>query len=452
MTSNRQPDVASESVRRAVHIIGIGADGWEGLGDPAREALQEARVVIGSPRQLDLLPAVITATRVTWPTPLRPAVAPLLAEHAAAGLAVLASGDPMHFGIGRLVVDALAGAAGLDLESPDGTDSTPWRWPPRWVVQPHPSSISLACARLGWPVEDVDVVSAVGRDVRALAARLFAGRRVLVLSADADTPAQVAQLLRDRGFGASRMTVLGDLGAPQESCRQGRAQEWIGGEQSDAPRLNVIAIACQPQAPVPRLGMVPGLPDAAYETDGQLTKWEVRAVTLAALAPAPGELLWDVGGGSGSIGIEWMRAHPSCRAITLEARADRAAAIAANAGNLGVPGLRVVSGQAPTALAGLAGDVRSEVPDAVFIGGGLTAPGVVEACWEALRPGGRLVANTVTLESEALLVALRARLGGRLTRLEVSRAEPIGGYLGWRPARPVTQWSVRKPADVRMGA
>lgn len=417
-----------------VHIVGIGADGWEGLGAAARRALEGAGVVLGSPRQLALLPSHVAAEQVRWPSPLRPAVAPLLARHAEAGLAVLASGDPMHFGIGRIVTATLG--------EPDAPNASP-----RWIVHPQPSSISLACARLGWPIEDVEVVSAVGRDARTLAARLAVGRRILVLSADADTPAQVAAILREAGFGASRMRVLAQLGAAEETCVAGEASGWA--PDVPIPPLNIVAIDCarSPQpaddAQVGPIGLVPGIPDERYETDGQLTKWEVRAVTLAALAPAPGELLWDVGGGSGSIGIEWMRAHPSCRAVAIETRPDRAAVIDANAGRLGVPGLRVVVGAAPGSLADL--DAASPAPDAIFVGGGLTTPGLVEACWAALRPGGRLVANTVTIESEALLTQLRDRLGGRLTRLEVSRAEPIGGFLGWRPARPVTQWSTRKP-------
>ena len=438
--------VSGQSPRseRLVHLVGIGADGWAGLTDGARDALTAADVIIGAPRQLDLLPTAVAAERITWPSPLPPAVGPLLARHAARALAVLASGDPMHYGIGRLLARHL-GADGLH-------------------VHPHPSSISLACARLGWSVEDVEVVSAVGRDVHALAAALYPGRRVLVLSSGSGTPAEVAAVLTDRGFGASALTVLGDLGGAQESRRSGTASGWgVGRDQ--IPPLNVVAVEARrcadPSDPADptdstdrahlphgaRLHLGAGLPDSAYETDGQLTKWEVRALTLAALAPAPGELLWDIGGGTGTIGIEWMRAHRSCRAIAVERREDRAARIERNAAALGVPGLRVVRGAAPHALAGLVsapGSNDAGAPDAIFVGGGLGVDGVFEECWRALRPGGRFVANTVTLESEALLVDLHARLGGRLVRLEVSRAEPIGGYTGWVPARPVTQWSVTK--------
>lgn len=409
-----------------VRLVGIGADGWAGLAPGAREALTQARVVIGSPRQLDLLPPQVTGERVSWPSPLPPAVPDLLARYADTSLAVLASGDPMHYGIGRLLVRHL-GADRLD-------------------IHPHPSSISLACARMGWAVEDVEVVSAVGRDVRRLASVLYPGVRVLVLSSGGSTPAQVAELLAARGFGASRLSVLADLGSPGESVASAVAAQW--NPAVEPPALTVVAVQVRTDVAEPvRTHLVPGLPNEAYDTDGQLTKWEVRALTLAALAPAPGELLWDIGGGTGTIGIEWMRTHPSCRAVAVERREDRAARIERNAGALGVPGLRVVRGDVPDALGDL--DADHDPPHAIFVGGGLGSPGVVERCWEALRPGGRFVANTVTLESEAQLVDLHARLGGRLVRLEVSRAEPLGGFTGWVPARPVTQWSVLKPRTER---
>ncbi|AXG82555.1 precorrin-6y C5,15-methyltransferase (decarboxylating) subunit CbiE [Streptomyces paludis] len=406
-----------------VTVVGIGADGWSGLTDAARAALCRAEVVIGGPRQLDLLPGTGTGSgagecggeRVAWPTPLRAAVPRLLAAYAGRRLAVLASGDPMFYGIGR----ALAEEVG----------------PGALRVLPHPSSVSYACARLGWPVEDTEVVTLVGRPTATLAAALHDGRRVLVLSAGAATPAEVAALLRERGYGPSRLRVLEALGAERERCVEGSAADW------SAPAgdpLNVVAVDCRRAEGAPRLGAVPGLPDASYEHDGQLTKRHVRAATLGALAPAPGELLWDVGGGSGSIGVEWMRTHRSCRAVSVERDPARAERIGRNARALGVPGLRVVTGAAPAALAGL------PVPDAVFIGGGLTVPGLLAACWAALPVGGRLVANTVTLESEALLAEWYRRRGGELVRLAVAHAVPVGGFTGWRQAMPVTQWAVTK--------
>lgn len=403
-----------------VAVVGIGADGWAGLPGTSREVLLEAAVVIGGPRQLDLLPAEVAAERVAWPSPLRPAVPGLIAAHAGRRIAVLASGDPMFHGIGRTLTEVL------------GAD--------RLRVLPHPSSVSYACARLGWAVEDTDVVSLVGRPLPALAGALHDGRRVLVLSRDAHTPAAVAGLLRERGYGASRLRVLEQLGSPGERILDGTAGDW---PHPFGDPLNVVAVECAADPGTPRLGLVPGLPDAAYEHDGQLTKRHVRAATLAALAPAPGELLWDVGGGSGSIAVEWMRAHRTCRAVTVERDPVRAERITRNAAALGVPALRVVTGAAPAALDGL------PVPDAVFVGGGLTAPGLLQACWAALRPGGRLVANTVTLESEALLAQWYARHGGELVRLAVAHAAPVGGFTGWRQAMPVTQWSAVKPAGAQ---
>ncbi|MER7764881.1 precorrin-6y C5,15-methyltransferase (decarboxylating) subunit CbiE [Streptomyces sp. NPDC097619] len=397
-------------------VVGIGADGWAGLAPAAREALARAEVLIGGGRQLDLLPvADCPGLRVGWPSPLRPAVPKLLAEHAGRRIAVLASGDPMFYGIGRALSEELGPAA--------------------LRIFPHPSSVSYACARLGWPAEDTEVITLVGRPAARLAAALHHGRRILVLSAGADTPAAVARLLTDRGYGPSRLTVLEQLGSEQEDTRTGTAADW---DHPAGDRLNLVAVDCLRDPAAPRLGAVPGLPDSAYEHDGQLTKRHVRAVTLAALAPAPGELLWDVGGGSGSIAIEWMRTHPSCRAVTVERDPVRAERIARNADRLGVPGLRIVTGAAPAGLAGL------PAPDAVFIGGGLTAPGLLDACWEALPPGGRLVANTVTLESEAQLAARHRVHGGELVKLAVSHAVPVGGFTGWRQAMPITQWSVTK--------
>ncbi|MFJ2023750.1 precorrin-6y C5,15-methyltransferase (decarboxylating) subunit CbiE [Streptomyces sp. NPDC087897] len=401
-----------------VSVVGIGADGWSGLSGAARGALGAAEVLIGGARQLDLLPPECVGARVAWPSPLRPAVPRLLAEHAERRIAVLASGDPMFYGIGRALAEELG--------------------PERLRVFPHPSSVSYACARLGWPLEDTEVVTLVGRPAARLAASLHAGRRLLVLSADASTPATVAALLTAHGFGPSRLRVLEQLGGEDEGYAEGIAAEW---SHPPGDRLNVIAIECRPSAGALRLGTVPGLPDEAYEHDGQLTKRHIRAATLGTLAPAPGELLWDVGGGSGSIAIEWLRAHPSCRAVSVERDPVRAERIARNAERLGVPGLTVVTGPAPASLAGL------PVPDAVFIGGGLTAPGLLDACWEALRPGGRLVVNTVTLESEALLAERHKAYGGDLVRIAVAHAVPVGGFTGWRQAMPVTQWSVTKSPD-----
>jgi precorrin-6B C5,15-methyltransferase / cobalt-precorrin-6B C5,C15-methyltransferase len=397
----------------SVTVVGIGADGWPGLAPPARTALEKAAVVLGAPRQLDLLPVLVTATRETWPSPLLPALPGLLDRHARADLVVLASGDPMFFGIGSTVL----------------------RHRPDAVVVSHPSSLALAAARLGWTEQDVVTVSAVGRPLAAVRAALAPQRRLLVLADAAETPGRVAALLVGAGYGQARMTVLASLGAEHETRTDGVAADWDV-RPGDDP-LAVVAIACPPQPDDDLLGRAPGLPDTAYEHDGQLTKAELRAVSVAALRPLPGQLLWDVGGGAGSIGIEWCRADPAARAITVEARDDRAARIRANAERLGVPALRVLEGRAPEVLAGL------DAPDAVFVGGGVSEPGMLETCRSALRAGGRLVANAVTVEGEAALVAARAEHGGSLRRVAVSRAAPVGRYLAWKAMAPVTQWVFR---------
>ncbi|MEU7700975.1 precorrin-6y C5,15-methyltransferase (decarboxylating) subunit CbiE [Streptomyces sp. NPDC039028] len=405
----------------AIAVVGIGADGWDGLPENSRRVLRTAEVLIGAPRQLDLLPGGdCPGARVAWPTPLRPAVPGLLAAHEGRTIAVLASGDPSFYGIGR----TLAETVGAD----------------RLRIHPHASSVSYAAARLGWPLEAVETLSLVARPLAALSAALHPGRRLLVLGEGPETPARVAALLRDTGWGGTRIRVLEQLGGDREQILDGSAADWPY-ERTDA--LHVLALDCARDPGTLRLGAVPGLPDEAYEHDGQLTKRYVRAATLAALAPAPGELLWDIGGGSGSIGIEWMRAHRSCRAVAVEKSEERAARITRNADRLGVPALRVVTAAAPQGLAAL------PVPDAVFIGGGLTAPGLLDACWDALPAGGRLVANTVTLESEALLADRYRRHGGELVRLAVATAVPVGGFTGWRQAMPVTQWSVTKGSEER---
>ena len=411
MTTERPP--APDATE--VSVVGIGADGWAGLSPSARAALGRARVVIGSRRQLDLLPAS-GAHLVPWPSPLLPALPGLLEEHSGDGLVVLASGDPMFFGVGRAVTELLGAG--------------------RVTVLPHPSSVSLACARLGWPLEEVPVVSVVGRPLSSARPDVHDGRRLLVLCADRTTPAAVAKALTAWGFGPSRLVVLEQLGSPAERRVAGTADRW---DHPPGDDLNLLAVECVADGTGSRLGLTPGLEDTAYEHDGQLTKREVRAISLAVLAPAPGELLWDVGGGAGSIGIEWMRASRSCRAICVESDPTRAETIGANASRLGVPGLQVVTGRAPAALAGL------PAPDAVFVGGGLTAEGLLDTCWAALRPGGRLVANAVTVESEAVLAHWHAAVGGELRRIAVSRARPVGRFTGWDPGMSVTQWNVSKP-------
>jgi precorrin-6Y C5,15-methyltransferase (decarboxylating) len=377
--------------------------------------VEDAEVLRGSARQLALLPPSVAGERLPWPSPMLPEVARLASAHAGRRVVVLASGDPMLSGVGTTLVRLLG--------------------PGAVEVLPAPSSVSLACARLGWAVEETAVVTVVGRPVSLVVPHATPGRRLLVLGPDGRTPAEVARLLADRGLGASRLTALAALGGPDERRFEGTAAAWPHAD-TDPLVVTAVEVAADPGAAPP--SAVPGLPDDAYEHDGQLTKRDVRAVVLARLAPLPGQLLWDVGAGAGSIGIEWMRVHPASRAVAVEADPERAARIGRNAARLGVPDLQVVTGRAPAALGGL------PAPDAVFVGGGATASGLLDACWAALRPGGRLVASAVTVESEAVLAGWHGRCGGALTRVSVAHAAPVGGFTGWKPAMPVTLWSVSR--------
>jgi precorrin-6Y C5,15-methyltransferase (decarboxylating) len=392
-------------------VVGIGADGWAGLGDAARAALDGAELVVGSQRQLDVLPAEVGGARHVWPSPMEPLVGELAAgTHGDA--VVLASGDPLLHGVGATLVRA----AGVD----------------RVRVLPHCSAFALACARMGWDQAGVELVSAVARPPEVVVRALQPGRRIVVYVTGADGAAQLARVLCDHGCGASAFTVLEQLGGPRERRADTTAERAIGHK---ADPLHLVAVTV---VGGPAHARTPGLADDAYASDGQLTKRHVRALTLAALAPLPGQRLWDVGAGSGSVGIEWLRAEPTASAIAVEVRQDRAARIAHNALALGVPELRVVVGRAPQTLADL------PAPDAVFVGGGITTPGLLDACWTALPDGGRMVANTVTLEGEQTVAAARRDLGGSLTRIAVAHAEPIGTFTGWRAQMTVVQWSVVK--------
>jgi precorrin-6Y C5,15-methyltransferase (decarboxylating) len=398
--------MSSTGVPTEIVVVGIGADGFEGLSPSSRDLVLRASVLWGGARHLSLVPAVSGQSRVPWPSPLASGLPDLLSEYAGRSVVALASGDPLVSGIATTL---------LDLGAPVR-------------VVPAVSSVALARARMGWSAESCAAVTVVGRSVSRVLRECAPGRRILVLSSDASTPAAVASLLTATGWGSSSMTVLGDLGSSSESSVTSIASSW----SASSPALNVIAIE------VSGNGLAcwgPGLPDDAYEHDGQLTKRDLRASALARLMPAPGQLLWDVGAGAGSVGIEWMRSHPTCRAIAIESDPERAARITRNAHTLGVPDLQVIEGRAPSALAGL------EPPDAIFVGGGATREGVLDACLAALKPGGRLVVHGVTLETETLLAKAYADHGGELTRIGVETAAPIGAFTGWTPARPVTQWA-----------
>jgi len=398
---------------RWLAILGMGEDGYEALSAQARARIEAAEYVVGGARHLAMLPAG-GGLRETWDTPLALTVEKIV-QRRGRPVAVLATGDPMWFGIGVTLSGAVA--------------------PEEMLVLPAPSAFSLACARLGWSLADVDCLTLHGRPLELLNEAALPGGRLLLLSHDGTTPLAVAGRLRELGLGPSRMTVLEHMGGPGERKLEATAAEWREARTAD---LNTIAVEVEAGPGASVRARLPGLPDEAFVNDGQLTKREVRAATLAALAPLPGNLLWDVGAGSGSIAVEWLRCDRSLRAVALERSAARVETIRANAAQLGVPRLEVRLGEAPSAL----GDLPA--PDAVFVGGGLSTPGLIEACWSALRPMGRLVANAVTVEGEARLFELRGRIGGELVRISVSRAEPVGPFTGWRSLAPVTQLAARK--------
>ena len=405
----------SMGTARWLSIVGIGEDGWDGLPPTARAAVESAAILYGGSRHLDLVPAVAGQERLSWPSPMTDAFPGLIARRGQR-VCVLASGDPSWYGIGATLSRIVP------------ADET--------LVVPAPSSFSLAAARLGWPLQEAVCLTVHGRPLELVIPHLHPGARLLILSWDGTTPAKLAALLTARGFGPSRIVALESMGGPHERRVDATADAWNAERIAD---LNTLAVECVAAPGARSLPRAPGLPDDWFEHDGQITKREVRAVTLSWLAPRRNELLWDVGAGSGSIGVEWMLSDPTNRAIAVEHKADRLARIPANAAAFGVPGLELVRGKAPEALSGL------PAPDAVFIGGGLTVEGVLDACWSALKPGGRIVANAVTLESEAMLIATHKRLGGQLSQIAVSRAAPIGGFMGWRPLMPVTLWFGEKP-------
>jgi precorrin-6Y C5,15-methyltransferase (decarboxylating) len=384
-----------------ITVIGIGEDGWDGLSPIARSLITQAEVLAGGERHLALVPES-KAERLVWVSPFADNIA-RLNDVQDRRVCVLASGDPQWFGVGV----------------------TLRRHFPEITTIPHPGAFSLAASRMGWALQDCLCLTIHGRPLEALALHLFSGAKLLVLSEDAASPAKVAALLTAKGWRYG-LTVLEHLGGPQER---------IHDQLDQAADLNTLAIELQSG---PALSRLAGLPDETFAHDGQLTKREVRAVTLASLSPWPGAVLWDVGAGCGSIAIEWARTGG--KAVAIEHNPKRLEMIARNAAELGVPqSLSIIAGKAPSALEG------QEAPDAIFIGGGLTSPGLLERCWSALKPGGRLVANAVTVEGEATLFAWQAAQGGEMSRIAISRLGKTGRFQSWHPFMPVTHYCGIKP-------
>jgi len=399
---------------RWLAIVGIGEDGAEALSPAARCLIANAKLVIGGKRHLALADGLPKGERRVWSSSIADSI-PAILSHRGKPVAVLASGDPYCFGVGTML------SACVPAEET--------------ICVPAPSSLSLACGRLGWALDDVAMVSLCGRPIETLASSLQPNRRVLVLSANAATPAAVAGYLRPRGFERSTLHVLEALGGPHERIRSTTADRF---DFNDIEALNLLAVEVKASPDAKVIPLASGLPDDTFEHDGQITKREIRAVTMSSLAPRAGELLWDIGCGSGSVAIEWLLRHQANRAIGIERDPLRAARAARNAAELGVPRLEVVIKGALDALDKLA------PPDAVFIGGG-GEPVLFEKVYAALKPGGRIVANAVTLDTESAVLAAQSRLGGTLTRVSVERLDAIGGKQAFRPAMTVTQWSAVKP-------
>jgi len=394
-----------------LHVIGIGEDGVAGLSPTARTLIQTAEVILGGDRHLALSENT-TAERLPWPSPFD-AMIEVIRGLKGRRAVILATGDPLWYSVGARIAKAIP--------------------PAEIVFHPQLSAFQLAAARMGWSMADLETLTVHGRPVEQMIPFIGPDQRLLILTTGAQTPAQIAGFLTERGYGASRLTVLAAMGGKDEARFDGTAANW----SMQVPEFNTLAVECIAERGARLHARTPGLPDSTYVSDGTMTKRDIRAITLARLMPMRGALLWDVGCGCGSVAVEWMRAARDARAIGIEPREDRRAMAAENAARLGAPGLRLIAGTAPDGLADL------PPPDAVFIGGGVSRD-VIEVALAALRGNGRLVANAVTLESEAVLLEARAAFGGDLTRIAVAQAEPVGRLTGWRPAMPVTQWSLIK--------
>jgi len=393
-----------------LHIVGIGEDGVEGLTPATRAVVEAAEIIVGGSRHHGLVSA--NAERIAWPSPFDTLIE-VLKSHAGKRVVVLATGDPLWYSGGARI--------GREID------------PAQITYHPQVGAFQLAAARMGWSMADLETLTVHGRPVEQMIAFIQPNQRLLILTTGAETPAQIAGFLTERGFGQSKMTVLAAMGGENEKRFDGVADSW----DHEVPAFNTLAVECVAAPDAAMLPRVPGLADELFQGDGTMTKQEIRAASVAKLMPMRGALLWDVGTGCGSVAVEWMRAARYARAIGIEPRADRRTFAANNALALGVPKLELIDGHVPEALTGL------EAPDAIFIGGGLSHE-TFDACWSSLRPLGRLVANAVTLESEAVLLQLYAKHGGDLARIQISRADAVGRVTGWRPSMPVTQWSLIK--------
>lgn len=394
-----------------IHIIGIGEDGMDGLSNATKSIVEAAELIIGGERHHAMI-INPKATRVSWPSPFDNLLG-LLKENIGKRVVILATGDPLWYSVGARI--------GREFDKNE------------IIYHPQLSAFQLAAARMGWSMADLETLTVHGRPIEQMIAFIQPEQRLLILTTGSETPGQIATFLTKRGFGQSKLTVLAAMGGNAEKRFDGIAESW----KHNVPAFNTLAIECKASLDAALLPRVPGLNDELFQHDGTMTKQEVRAITLAKLMPMRGALLWDVGCGCGSVAIEWMRSARYARAIGIEPRDDRRIFAAQNALALGTPKLELIAGKVPEKLTGLG------APDAIFIGGGLSQE-TFDTCWNSLRPLGRLVCNSVTLESEKLLIDLYKTYGGQLVKLQINRAQPLGSYTAWRPMMPVTQWSLVK--------
>ena len=410
----------SDISKKWLRIIGIGDDGWDELSSDAKKLLFESEILLGGERHLKMIPNDFIGERIEWSSPIKESISKILSWRRTESrrgkiVSVMASGDPLCYGVAakflrHLPIDEI------------------------WI-KPSLSTFSLICSRIGWSLPDVDTLTIHGRPLEMIHSFVQCGAKLLVLSNDENSPQKVAELLKKRGFGRSIITVFEHLGGKSERLIYGTANSWLFPKGA---ALNAMAIECIPEAEAIVRATVPGLPDEAFFNDGQITKSEIRAITLSRLMPVVDQVLWDIGAGCGSISIEWMRFNPRCRAIAIEKSKTRTKIIEKNAFELGVPTLQILNGIAPQVLKDLS------PPDAIFIGGGITTKRMLQTCWNKLNPGGRLVSNVVTLEGEKELLSWQSENGGDLTRINISHVEKLGKFKGWKELRSVMQLALIK--------
>ena len=395
-------------------VIGMGEDGWEALSNRARLAIKSTDVIVGSSRLLELLPKT-KAEIHEWPQPFS-AVVEQIKPLSGRNTVILATGDPMNFGVTRKLLEFI-----------------PFE---EMTIIPQVSAFSLAAARMGWSLPDCDCFTIHGRPAANVETFIQPNARLIILTEDGSSVAEVCRRLMSRGFEDSKITVLENMCSSAERITSFAAD---ANPNLDWSPLNVVSVHCVAGAQAKIFSRVAGLPDDAFVHDGQLTKREVRAATLAALAPAPDQILWDIGAGCGSVSIEWMRSTRGCEAYAIEHNEDRLKMIATNVDQLGTPRMKIIAGKAPEAL----GDLPA--PDAVFIGGGVGNDGVFDTAWANLKSGGRMVCNVVTIEGEMHLYDLQEKHGGELVRMDVSTLTNVGPYRAMKPRMSVVQWRVTKP-------